>query len=221
MVGLYMELIPRIEQIQYRDGFKMGVSNLIIAPMGLGKTLIISLIITTYFPNKKVLVLSDRRSLALQLQENFSNSTFILAEKKELEMNNVFDFEPLNLLPGILTNIHSAFFWQIAIKIGLEKTLCYSTYKDMYFWDMKKVHRFPVPNKRKRDSPAMDSPCVVDWFCIVVSASVHPQERRAGKHICYSNGFIQSNAGGHHRRGRCRRGWIAEQGRTRNWHRLS
>lgn len=68
---------------------------------------------------------------------------FIILNKEYCAKNKMFDFEILNALPGSLSNVHMVFFWLLAIKIGLEKVICYSTYKDLELWDGKKVFREP------------------------------------------------------------------------------
>ncbi len=82
-----MELRPY--QQKYVDGIKLHKSNLVIASMGAGKSLILKSIVDKYFQNKKVLVVSNRRALILQLSNYFPESTFILSGKKHDSSHNI------------------------------------------------------------------------------------------------------------------------------------
>ncbi|NQV41133.1 MAG: hypothetical protein HQ506_02160 [Candidatus Marinimicrobia bacterium] len=65
---------------------------------------------------------------------------FMVVKKEFIVENNIFNFDSFSLIPGILTNVHSLFFYLIAIKIGWKNVLCYSSYKNFQFWDETPVY---------------------------------------------------------------------------------
>lgn len=76
-------------QHKYIDNIQLNQSNIIIATMGAGKTLILKGIVDKYFANKRVLIITNRRNLTLQLAKAFDEHTFILAGKSHDESHNV------------------------------------------------------------------------------------------------------------------------------------
>lgn len=76
-------------QDKYIDKIQLNQSNIIIATMGAGKTLILKGIVDKYFSGKKVLIITNRRNLTLQLSKAFDEHTFILAGKSHDGSHNV------------------------------------------------------------------------------------------------------------------------------------
>lgn len=76
-------------QHKYIDNIQLNQSNIIIATMGAGKTLILKGIVDKYFANKRVLIITNRRNLTLQLAKAFDEHTFILAGKSHDESHNI------------------------------------------------------------------------------------------------------------------------------------
>lgn len=69
-------------QQQYIDNIKINQSNLCIATMRAGKSLILKGIIDKYFQNRKVLILVGIRHVILQLASYYDDYSFILSGKK-------------------------------------------------------------------------------------------------------------------------------------------
>ena len=79
----------RTYQQQYVNNIQINKSNILIATMGAGKTWILKCIIDKYFSNKRVLIITNRRNLTLQLAKSFDQHTFILSGKSHDESHNI------------------------------------------------------------------------------------------------------------------------------------
>jgi superfamily II DNA or RNA helicase len=75
-------MILRPYQQEYVDNIKLNESNLIIAPMRAGKSVIMKSIIDTYFQDKKVLIMLGIRDVVVQLSKYYKNHSFILSGKE-------------------------------------------------------------------------------------------------------------------------------------------
>ena len=72
-------LKPRDYQLAIADAIKCGQSNLVVAPMGAGKTLITKLIIDKHFTADTVLIIVGLRSVILQYSQYFPESVYTWA----------------------------------------------------------------------------------------------------------------------------------------------
>jgi hypothetical protein len=87
------------------------------------------------------------RDLNIHLSGIFSTSMspylidfFMIMDRKFIEKNNIFNHDTYSLLPGFMNNVHTMFYYLIAIKIEWKNTLCYSTHKNFQFWDGEPVY---------------------------------------------------------------------------------
>ncbi len=68
-------------QSEYVDNIALNKSNLLVAPMRSGKSLIMTGIIDKYFKDQFVLIIVGMRNVILQLSDYYADHTFILAGK--------------------------------------------------------------------------------------------------------------------------------------------
>jgi superfamily II DNA or RNA helicase len=94
-----MKLIPRKDQHDVVNQIKLNTSNLIVAYPGVGKTLIMQMIINKYFKDKKVLIVLSIINVLRQYTDYFEDSyTFILSGEPFDHTKNIHiaSFQTLN-----------------------------------------------------------------------------------------------------------------------------
>ncbi len=95
--------------------------------------------------NKKIEIhdLNFRYTEAIGSKKIMSFTDFLyIINKKFCVRNNIFDFEPLSMLPQEFHNMHEIYLYQILVKISLANSLCYSSEKNFRYFDKKKVIKY-------------------------------------------------------------------------------